>query len=90
MKKSKKTKIKNIILKGEGANQHTLYGKFKMEDNHTFFTDIEVLEDSELKHEQPNGQFAEHNTLKVKKGNWVLGKQVEYNPFKRTISQIWD
>jgi hypothetical protein len=51
---------------------------------------VEVLEDSDLRHEQPNGQFAEHNTLKVKKGEWVLGKQVEYNPFKRSISQIWD
>jgi putative transposon-encoded protein len=90
MKKTKKIKKKNIILKGEGANQHTLYGKFKMEDNHDFFSEISVLEDSELRHEQPNGQFAEHNTLKIKKGEWVLGKQVEYNPFKRSISQIWD
>lgn len=88
MKKSKKQK--QTILKGEGANQHTLYGKFKSEDNHSFFNDIEVLEDTELRHEQPNGQFAEHNTLKVTQGKWVMGKQVEYNPFKRSISQIWD
>lgn len=90
MKKSKKTKKQQVILKGEGANQHTLYGKFKIEDNHSHFAELEVLEDSDLRHEQPNGSFAEHNTLKVKKGDWVLGKQVEYNPFRREISQIWD
>ena len=90
MANKKKTEKKKIILKGEGANQHTLYGKFKIEEEHSHFSVLEVIEDSELKHEQPNGSFAEHNTLKVKKGDWVLGKQVEYNPFKRTISQIWD
>lgn len=88
--KTKKTKSKQTILKGEGANQHTLYGKFKMEDNHSDFSDIAVLEDSELRHEQPDGSFGEHNTLKVEKGNYVMGKQVEYNPFKGSISQVWD
>lgn len=86
----KKTENKKVILKGEGINQHTLYGKFKVDEEHNFFSEIDVLQDCELKHEQPNGSFAEHNTLKIEKGNWVLGKQVEYNPFKRTISQIWD
>ena len=86
----KKLKKKNIILKGEGVNQHTLYGKFKMEDNHSDFAEISVLEDSELKHEQPNGTFAEHNTLLIRKGEWIMGKQVEYNPFKRSVSQVWD
>ena len=87
-----KTTKKQIILKGQGqgSNQHTLYGNFKMKEDQTFFTDIQVLGESELKHEQPNGSFAEHYTLKVDKGTWVTGKQVEYNPFKRTISQIWD
>lgn len=90
MKKSKKKKTQHTLLKGEGANQHTLYGKFQIEDNHSDFAEVVVTEDSELRHEQPNGSFAEHNTLKVKKGDWVMGKQVEYNPFKRSISQIWD
>lgn len=90
MKKGQKTKKKQTLLKGEGANQHTLYGKFSMEDNHDDFATLTVLENSELRHEQPNGSFGEHNTLKVKKGEWVMGKQVEYNPFKRSISQIWD
>ena len=52
---------------------------------------VEVTKESLLKHEQPSGAFSnEHQTLKIEKGNWVMGKQVEYNPFERTISQIWD
>lgn len=90
MKTNRKKETKKVILKGEGINQHTLYGKFEIDVEHDFFSEINVLEDCELKHEQPNGSFAEHNTLKIQKGDWVLGKQVEYNPFKRSISQIWD
>lgn len=88
MKKTKKTK--KVILKGESTNQHTVYGPILMEDNHSDFADISVLENSELKHEQPDGSFGEHNTLQVKKGEYVMGKQVEYNPFDREITQIWD
>ena len=52
---------------------------------------VEVTKESLLKHEQPSGAFSnEHQTLKIEKGDWVMGKQVEYNPFERTISQIWD
>ena len=85
-----KKKNKQTILKGEGANQHTLYGDFKMEDNHPDFAEVFVLKETILKHEQPNGSFGEHNALKVDKGDWIMGKQVEYNPFKQTISQVWD
>jgi hypothetical protein len=86
MKKLKK----HTLLKGEGINQHTLYGDFKIGDE-TDFMKVEVTEESLLKHEQPNGMFSnEHQTLKIEKGNWVMGKQVEYNPFERTITQIWD
>lgn len=90
MNDKKKTKKQHTLLKGEGANQHTLYGKFKVEETETDFADVSVLEESQLRHEQPDGSFAEHNTLKVKKGEWVMGKQVEYNPFKQSISRIWD
>lgn len=77
-------------MKGEGANQHTLHGAFLMEDKPTDFAEILVTKDSLLKHEQPNGLHAEHNTLAVEAGGFVMGKQVEYNPFKREVSQIWD
>jgi len=86
----KKVKQKHTILKGEGANQHTLYGKFEMETNHSDFAEVSVLEETKLRHEQPDGSFGEHFGLKVEEGQWVMGKQVEYNPFKRTVSQVWD
>ncbi len=81
---------KKILLKGEGSNQHTLYGSFRTEDIINDFAAVTVEEPAVLRHEQPDGSFGEHNALKVDSGEWVLGKQVEYNPFKREITQIWD
>lgn len=86
----KRNTNQQTLLKGEGANQHTLYGNFTTEDKQTEFVDVEVNKDSVLKHEQPDGSFGEHNALAVEQGNWVMGKQVEYNPFKQEITQIWD
>lgn len=84
-------KVKKLtLLKGEGANQHTLYGDFAVEENPSTFAKVLVVKESHLKHEEPNGKFAEHNGLMVEKGDWIMGKQVEYNPFKQTISQVWD
>ena len=85
-----KSKTKHTLLKGEGANQHTLYGKFKIDETQLEFSNLVVTEDSVLKHETPSGEFAEHKGLQIDKGNWVMGKQVEYNPFRRSISQVWD
>lgn len=85
-----KTKKKHTLLKGEGANQHTLYGEFKVDDTATDFADVVVTKDSLLKHEQPDGSFGEHQTLKVEKGDYVMGKQVEYNPFTQKIERVWD
>ena len=82
-------KTKHTLLKGEGANQHTLYGDFKIGDEEDY-TNVIVEKESELKHEQPNGKFAEHNGLMITKGNWIMGKQVEFNPFENTISRVWD
>lgn len=87
--KMKKVK-KHTILLGEGANQHTLYGDFSIDIEAKEFSKLVVTKDSELRHETPIGIFAEHNTLKIEKGDWVLGRQVEYNPFKREVSQVWD
>jgi hypothetical protein len=82
---------KHTLLKGEGSNQHTLYGNFTMDTDVLEFSNIKVTSDSILKHEKPNGEFSnEHKALQVDKGNWVMGKQVEYNPFKRSVSQVWD
>jgi hypothetical protein len=82
-------KTKHTLLKGEGANQHTLYGDFKIGEQ-TDFMEVEVVKESLLKHEQPDGSFGEHKTLKIEKGGWVMGKQVEYNPFNQKITRVWD
>lgn len=86
----KKAKKKQTLLLGEGIHQHTLYGNFSTEAELSTFADVDVLEESLLKHEHPNGKFGEHKTLKIEKGEWVMGKQVEYNPFSKTISRVWD
>ncbi len=84
-----KKKQKHTLLLGEGVHQHTLYGNF-MVGNEPDFTEVNVMEESLLKHEHPNGNFGEHQTLKVESGEWVMGKQVEYNPFNQSITRIWD
>jgi len=88
LKMTKKTL--HIILRGEGANQHVLHGDFKVETEERDFSTLVVTKNGKLRHEQPDGSFAEHKTLNVESGNWVMGKQVEYNPFKQEISAIWD
>ena len=85
-----KKKNKVTLLKGEGANQHTLYGDFQVEEMQNDFFEVSVKSESHLKHEEPNGKFAEHKGLMIEKGEWKMGKQVEYNPFNDTISRVWD
>lgn len=85
-----KSKKKHILLKGEGTHQHTLYGDFNITVGANDLSNIVVTKDSKLVHETPSGKFAEHNTLIIDQGNWVMGRQVEYNPFDRTISRVWD
>ena len=85
---AKKKQSKFTLLKGEGIHQHTLYGDFSI-DTDIELAQIKVSKESLLKHEKPNGQFSnEHKALQVEKGDWVMGKQVEYNPFNRAISNI--
>lgn len=84
-----KKKTKHTLLKGEGTNQHTLYGSFSIDDKSELAV-LSVDKESILRHEQPDGSFGEHFALKIEKGNWVMGKQVEYNPFDRKITRIWD
>jgi hypothetical protein len=84
---------RKTILLGEGIHQHTLVGKFEMENDTIVkdFAPIKVKEDSMLHHEKPNGGWSnEHKTLPIRKGNWVMGQQVEYNPFSQSVSRVWD
>lgn len=83
-------KNKHVILVGEGIHQHVLHGNFKIDVDANEFSTLVVTSQCELKHETPSGSFAEHNTLIIDKGNWVMGKQVEYNPFTREVSMVWD
>jgi hypothetical protein len=80
---------KHTILKGEGENQHTLYGEFTITED-VDFAKLNLTKDGVLRHEKPNGEFAEHKSLAVENGTWVMGKQVEYNPFDQTINRVWD
>lgn len=80
---------KHILLKGEGVNQHTLYGNFEIDEKDEF-TKLSLLSNGVLRHEKPDGSFGEHQPLQITRGKWVMGKQVEYNPFTRTISRVWD
>lgn len=85
----KKKKSKHILLKGEGVNQHTLYGDFTIKESEDFST-LNLTKEGVLRHEQPDGSFGEHKSLKIAKGDWVMGKQVEYNPFRREVTRVWD
>lgn len=80
------------LLRGEGIHQHTLYGEFETDTEvaDKDFTKVTVKEQSLLKHEHPNGSFAEHKGLHLKEGNWVMGRQVEYSPFTGDITKVWD
>jgi hypothetical protein len=80
---------KHTLLRGT-SNKHVLYGNIKIDSQSEEFSTIKLTKDGILKHEQPNESFAEHKSLHVEAGKWVMGKQVEYNPFDRTISTIWD
>ena len=84
-----KKKKQHTILKGEGANQHTLYGEFAIDEN-AEMPQLQVSGRTILKHEQPNGEFGEHKGLVVENGTWSVGKQVEYNPFNQKIERVWD
>lgn len=83
---------KHTLLLGEGIHQHTLYGEFVTDvKNQDDFRDVIVTENSELRHEKPNHTWSnEHKTLSVVKGNWRMGKQVEYNPWSGDVTRVWD
>ena len=84
---------RKTILLGEGVHQHTLVGKFEMDNDKIVkdFATIKVKETTMLEHEKPNGGWSgEHKTLVVEQGKWVMGQQVEYNPFNESVSRVWD
>ena len=82
-------KKKHTLLKGEGIHQHTLYGDFSVSEVDNI-TELDLPKDCLLKHEKPSGTFGEHETLKIQKGHWVMGQQVEFNPFNQEVTRVWD
>jgi hypothetical protein len=84
-----KKKTKHTLLKGEGIHQHTLYGDFKVKEQENF-SPLVVTKDSDLIHEKPDGSTGEHKTLKIEQGEWVMGQQVEFNPFDQKVTRVWD
>jgi hypothetical protein len=90
---AKSTHTRKTILLGEGVHQHTLVGKFEMENDTIVkdFAPIKIKENSVLRHEKPNGDFSnEHRGLQITKGGYVMGQQVENNPFSQSVSRVWD
>jgi len=88
-----KLHTEKVLLVGEGIHHHALLGKFEMDNDKDVktFAPIKVLENSLLHHRKPNGTWSnEHKTLPIKKGNWVMGMQIEWNPFSQQVSRVWD
>jgi hypothetical protein len=80
---------KRVLLLGEGIHQHTIYGRIE-NDNRFSENDIILDEDGVLVHEKPDGSKGEHHTLLVEKGRWILGRQVEFDPFSGFVTGVWD
>jgi hypothetical protein len=85
-----KSKHRTEILKGEGVNSHILYGKAGISQDTGTYETIDLEEPGYLCHEDPNGNHAEHQPLFVESGTWVMGRQVEFNPFEKKITRVWD
>lgn len=84
---------KNFIPVGRGSNAHVLYGDADFNDGGRM-RGFEMLSDGILRHEDMDGQPADHKTLAVEKGCWVIGRQVEFDVFAYDgmggITEVWD
>lgn len=80
--KQKKGEKRTVLLKGEGENRHVLYGD-SVVSRGTSFRSVRMKADGLLRHEDPEGRHAEHWSLRIRKGEWVMGMQVEFDPFSR-------
>lgn len=75
-------KRRKVLLKGEGIHQHTLLGDFSI-DRDPFEGEyiIDVRTECLLIHEKPDRSEGEHLTLPVEPGRWIMGRQVQFDPF---------
>lgn len=73
---------RKVLLKGEGIHQHTLVGDFNVVQNPGGDQILlDVRRESCLVHEKPDRSEGEHLTLPVEPGRWIMGRQVEFDPF---------
>lgn len=91
---NKKTTKKLLILKGEGRHEHVLVGEeitYVEPAKGQPLSEIHVGRGGLLTHIDPaTGEHAEHNTISVDEGTWLVGRQVEFNPFDNSISNVFD
>lgn len=79
---------RTVLLKGEGENQHVLYGDAVISGEKDY-KQVDMRSDGILKHEDPDGRHAEHKSILIQQGEWVMGMQVEYDPFSvKSLSDI--
>jgi len=80
-----------VILKGEGINQHELHADtIERDEKVKELSEIRVGRNGFLRHVDPVGNPGDHNTIEMEEGTYVVGRQVEFNPFTQNISGVFD
>lgn len=89
-KKEFKKQSKFLMLKGEGIHVHEAEGDLLVNQKQEF-SELYVNSSGILHHKNPlTNSFGEHNPIKLEKGLFVQGTQIEWNPWQQDITQIWD
>lgn len=85
-------KQKVLILKGEGRHEHVLEADvLEYDKKEERLSSVTVGPNGLLTHVDPlTGDLAEHNTIPLEEGTWLVGRQVEWQPFENTISGVFD
>jgi hypothetical protein len=81
---------KIVILEGEGTHRHVILGEALKQYHPDGFNTLRLKDDAVLRHETPQGTPGEHRSLPLEKGTWVMGRQVEFDPFEQRVTQVWD
>lgn len=91
-----KSKIarKELLLSGT-QNNHFVNGEFTIEKRKIGEDEVLVIKVKEgeyawLSHENKDGSEGEHRCIKLEPGEYIVGKQVEFDYKRRLIRQIRD
>lgn len=72
---------RNILsVWGRGPHRHILYGDADFSEAGRSLG-FRMRSRGILRHEKPDGTRADHRTLVVEEGHWVLGRQLPFHPF---------